>query len=60
MVLEETAGARQLSLEMPQIRARLLEQTDLGPYFILIRQGLVVLNVTPDLKQLGEDHSCPH
>jgi hypothetical protein len=59
MVPEETAGARQLSLAMPQIHARLLEHTDLGPYLILVRQGLMVLNVTLDLKQLSEDHLCP-
>ena len=29
MILEKTAGVCQLSLEVPQIRARLLEQTDL-------------------------------
>jgi hypothetical protein len=44
MVLEETAGPCQFSLDTPQTRARLLEHTDLGPYFILIRQGLVVLS----------------
>jgi hypothetical protein len=44
MVLEEPAGARQCSLEMPQMRARLLEHTHLSSLFILIRQRLVVLH----------------
>jgi hypothetical protein len=60
MVLEETAGPCQLSLKVPEIRARLLEQADLDLHLILIRQRLVILNAIPRLKQLVAKHLSPH